>query len=255
MIERAVGIIGGVGPMATVYFMETIIKMTDAKKDQDHINMVVLNHATIPDRTDFILGKSRQNPLKIMVEDAQKLQNAGADFVVIPCNTAHYFFDEIQKSISIPMLNIVEETIDYALQVFPGLTKLGVLATNGTIESKTYQLACIKRGITCVVPDESGQKSVMKIIYDQVKAGQKADIASFYHLTESLKEQGAQAIVLGCTELSLVKKEFNIIEPDIIDSLEVLARKTILTCGKELKPAYKEQLAGLQPDKQYLIKL
>ena len=96
MIERAVGIIGGVGPMATVYFMETIIKMTDAKKDQDHINMVVLNHATIPDRTDFILGKSRRNPLKIMVEDAQKLQNAGADFVVIPCNTAHYIFDEIQ---------------------------------------------------------------------------------------------------------------------------------------------------------------
>ena len=97
MIEKAVGIIGGIGPMSTVYFMEMIINMTDAAKDQEHINMVVLNHATIPDRTSYILGESSQNPLAVMVEDAKKLQQAGADFIVIPCNTAHYFFEEIKK--------------------------------------------------------------------------------------------------------------------------------------------------------------
>lgn len=240
MIEQAVGIIGGVGPLATVYFMDMIIAMTDAQKDQDHINMIVLNHATIPDRTDYILGKSKENPLAIMVDDAKNLQRSGAQFVVIPCNTAHYFFDEIKKSISIPMLNIVDETVEYAIRNVSGLTKLGVLATNGVVESKTYQMACEKRGIECVSPDKAGQESVMKIIYDQVKAGKGVDIAAFYHLTEMLKEKGCQAIVLGCTELSVVRKDFNIRQPEIIDSLEVLARRTILTCGKQLKAEYRE---------------
>ena len=208
MIEKAVGIIGGIGPMSTVYFMEMIINMTDAAKDQEHINMVVLNHATIPDRTSYILGASSDNPLAVMVEDAKKLQQAGADFIVIPCNTAHYFFEEIKKSISIPMINIVEETV---------------------------QIACEKQGIECVVPDIAGQEMVMKIIYEQVKAGKEVDIALFYHLVEMLKEQGCQAVVLGCTELSVVKRDFRIKQPDIIDSLEVLAMKTIVTCGKKLK--------------------
>lgn len=235
MIEKAVGIIDGIGPMSTVYFMEMIINMTDAAKDQEHINMVVLNHATIPDRTSYILGASSDNPLAVMVEDAKKLQQAGADFIVIPCNTAHYFFEEIKKSISIPMINIVEETVQYACRIIPDLKKLGVLATTGTVQSSTYQIACEKQGIECVVPDIAGQEMVMKIIYEQVKAGKEVDIALFYHLVEMLKEQGCQAVVLGCTELSVVKRDFRIKQPDIIDSLEVLAMKTIVTCGKKLK--------------------
>lgn len=250
MIEKAVGIIGGIGPMSTVYFMEMIINMTDATKDQEHINMVVLNHATIPDRTSYILGKSSENPLAVMVEDAKKLQQAGADFIVIPCNTAHYFFEEIKKSISIPMINIVEETVQYACRTIPDLKKLGVLATTGTVQSSTYQIACEKQGIECVVPDVTGQEMVMKIIYEQVKAGKEIDIALFYHLVETLKEKGCQAVVLGCTELSVVKRDFHIKRTDIIDSLEVLAMKTIITCGKKLKreelsPApYEEKAKG-----------
>lgn len=221
--------------MATVYFMELVIQMTNAARDQDHIDMIVLNHATIPDRTSFILGESTDDPLPIMVRDAQTLEQAGADFVVIPCNTAHYFFREIQNSIRIPMLNIVEETVSYAKSTIPGLEKLGILATSGTIESNTYQLACQAQGISCLTPDKPGQESVMRIIYEQVKAGREADIAAFYHLVESLKERGCQAIVLGCTELSVIRRDFNIRQREIIDSLEVLARQTILGCGKQLK--------------------
>ena len=235
MIEKAVGIIGGIGPLSTVYFMEMIIKMTEARVDQDHINMIVLNHATIPDRTSYILGRSDENPLAIMVEDARKLQQAGADFVVIPCNTAHYFFDEIRKSITIPMVNIVEETVEYARKAVPHLNRLGVLATTGTIESKTYQMACERLGIQCVTPEPAGQQTVMRIIYDQVKAGKEVDIAAFYHLVEELKLRGCQAVVLGCTELSVVRRDYHIENREIVDSLEVLAQKTIKMCGKKLK--------------------
>lgn len=235
MKNKVVGILGGVGPLSTVYFMEMIIRMTKAKVDQDHIDMVVLNHSTIPDRTKYILGKSKENPLNVMVEDARRLQQAGADFIVIPCNTAHYFFEQIKSSVTIPMINIVESTVEYAIRTIPDLTTLGVLATDGTIESETYQMVCDKLNIRCLTPDEKGQAAVMHIIYDQVKAGEKVDIAAFYHLVEKLKERGCQAVILGCTELSIVKRDFSIQQPDIIDSLEVLAKSTISACGKELK--------------------
>lgn len=234
-MDKAVGIIGGVGPLATVYFMEMVISMTDAKRDQDHINMIVLNHATIPDRTGFILGTSKEDPLPVMIEDAKKLAQAGADFIVIPCNTAHYFFEEIKKSVTIPMLNIVEETVSYAQSSISGLKRLGIMATSGTIESNTYQIACEKRGIDCVSPDPSGQDTVMRIIYDQVKAGRDVDIAAFYHVAESLKERGCQGVILGCTELSVVKRDFHINQPEVIDSLEILAQRTIQFSGKQLK--------------------
>ncbi len=235
MKKKVVGILGGVGPLSTVYFMEMIIKMTQAGVDQDHIDMIVFNHAAIPDRTAYILGQSQENPLAVMVEDAKKLQQAGADFVVIPCNTAHYFFEQIKNSIAIPMINIVESTVEYAGQHIENLKTLGVLATDGTVQSNTYQLVCEKYGIRCITPDKTGQASVMRIIYEQVKAGEKVDIAAFYHLVETLKEQGCQGVILGCTELSIVKRDFDIRRKDIIDSLEVLAKSTILACGKQLK--------------------
>jgi aspartate racemase len=235
MKQQTVGILGGVGPLSTVYFMEMIISMTEAAVDQEHIDMIVFNHATIPDRTAYILGQSADNPLEVMALDAKKLQAAGADFVVIPCNTAHYFFEQIKAGVTVPMLNIVEGAVQYAKQTIPGLTKLGVLATDGTIQTDTYRLACEKEGIACAVPDARDQATVMRIIYEQVKAGKKADIAAFYHVVETLKEQGCQAVVLGCTELSIVKRDYNINQKEIIDSLEVLAKNTILACGKRLK--------------------
>lgn len=235
MKQKTVGILGGIGPLSTVYFMEMIINMTEAAVDQKHIDMIVFNHATIPDRTAYILGQSADNPLEVMALDAKKLQQVGADFIVIPCNTAHYFFDKIKAGVTVPMLNIVEGAVQYAKQNIRGLTKLGVLATDGTIQTNTYRLACEKEGVTCIVPDAQGQAAVMRIIYEQVKAGKKADIAAFYHVVETLKQQGCQGIILGCTELSIVKRDFETDQKEIIDSLEVLAKNTILACGKRLK--------------------
>ena len=234
MSEKTLGILGGLGPLATVYFMDMIVKMTDAKTDQDHISMIVLNHAAIPDRTDFILDASKPNPLPMMVEDAKKLQAAGSDYVVMPCNTAHFFYEQIQNNITIPMLNIIEETVIFAKER-AGVKKLGILATKGTITAGSYQRMCEKYGIEWAVPSLQDEQSLMNIIYNQVKAGKEINITEFLKIIENMKADGCDAVALGCTELSVINKDFALNREDIVDSLEVLARRSIELCGKTVK--------------------
>ena len=235
MSDKILGILGGLGPLATVYFMDMVVKMTEAQVDQDHISMIVLNHAAIPDRTEFILDNTKPNPLPMMVEDAKKLEAAGADYVVMPCNTAHFFYEQIQRNINIPMLNIIEETVRYAVEKTAGIKKLGILATKGTISAGAYQNMCEKYGISCVIPSLNDEQSLMNIIYNQVKAGKKVNIDEFLRIIENMKADGCDAVVLGCTELSVINKDFDLCRKDIIDSLEVLAGRSIELCGKTLK--------------------
>lgn len=235
MKEKVLGVLGGVGPLATIYFADLVIKMTDAKSDQEHIAMVILNHASIPDRTEYILDNTKPNPLPVMIADAQQLERDNCDYIVIPCNTAHYFFDEIQKSVSVPIINILEETVSYAQRTVPNLRCLGILATEGTVKSGAYQSIIEKHGLSFCVPNEEDQKSLMHIIYDQVKAGEKVDICEFLRIVGELKKQGSDAVILGCTELSVIKKDFNLHQADIVDSMECLARASITLCGKNIK--------------------
>ncbi len=235
MSNKILGILGGLGPLATVYFMDMLVKMTDVQKDQDHISMIVLNHAAIPDRTDFILDSTKPNPLPMMIEDAKKLEKSGADFVVMPCNTAHFFYEQIQHNISIPMLNIIEETVRYAVENTPDIKKLGILATKGTITAGAYQHMCEKFGIDWAVPSLADEQSLMNIIYNQVKAGKEVNINEFIKIIENMKADGCDAVALGCTELSVINKDFSLNRRDVIDSLEVLARKSILLCEKKVK--------------------
>ena len=235
MSDKILGILGGLGPLATVYFMDMVVKMTEAQVDQDHISMIVLNHAAIPDRTEFILDNTKPNPLPMMVEDAKKLEAAGADYVVMPCNTAHFFYEQIQRNINIPMLHIIEETVRYAVEKTEGIKKLGILATKGTISAGAYQNMCEKYGISCVIPSLNDEQSLMNIIYNQVKAGKKVNIDEFLRIVENMKADGCDAVVLGCTELSVINKDFDLCRKDIIDSLEVLAGRSIELCGKTLK--------------------
>lgn len=237
MSDRLLGILGGLGPLATVYFMDLIVKLTEAQKDQDHISMIVLNHAAIPDRTEFILDNTKPNPLPMMVEDAKKLQAAGADYVVMPCNTAHFFYEQIQKNIDIPMLNIIEETVRYATERNKNIKKLGILATKGTISAGAYQHMCEKFGVDNAVPSLHDEQSLMNIIYNQVKAGKDVNIKEFLRIIENMRSDGCDAVVLGCTELSVINKDFELNRDDVIDSLEVLAKRSIELCGKKVKNA------------------
>lgn len=231
-MKQAVGVIGGVGPMATVYYMQRVIEMTKAGCDQEHINMLVFNDCDIPDRTAFITEKSPDNPLPVMVEDAKRLEAAGCEFVVIPCNTAHYFYDELEQAVEIPVVNIVEETIRYAKARVQELSCVGIMATTGTIVTGTYQKYAERAGLSFAVPDENEQNLLMQIIYDGVKAGKPVPRADFDRVANHLRAKGAQCLILGCTELSVLKRDLPINDPDVLDSIDVLASETVRRSGK-----------------------
>lgn len=231
-MKQAVGVIGGVGPMATVYYMQRVIEMTKAGCDQEHINMLVFNDCDIPDRTAFITEKSPDNPLPVMVEDAKRLAQAGCEFVVIPCNTAHYFYDELEQAVEIPVVNIVEETIRYAKARVQDLSCVGIMATTGTIVTGTYQKYAERAGLSFAVPDENEQNLLMQIIYDGVKAGKPVPRADFDRVANHLRAKGAQCLILGCTELSVLKRDLPINDPDVLDSIDVLASETVRRSGK-----------------------
>ena len=105
MENKTVGVLGGLGPMASVYFYEMVVNMTDAKTDQEHVDMIITNRATTPDRTAFIVGDSKEDPSEVLINDAKKLEAYGVDFIVMTCNTAHYFYNKIANSVNIPLIN------------------------------------------------------------------------------------------------------------------------------------------------------
>ncbi|WJY27632.1 MULTISPECIES: aspartate/glutamate racemase family protein [Sporosarcina] len=229
---KTLGIIGGVGPLATMYYGNMVVRLTDAKTDQEHINMIILNDTAIPDRTAFILDDTKEDPVPRLVEDAKKLEALGADVIAIPCNTAHTFYRDIQQAIGIPLIHMVRETADRAAA--EGAVRVGILATTGTIRAGVYQDACRQAGLTPVVPDDSTQQLVMRVIYDQVKAGQPADEAVWNEITAAMEAQQCDRIILGCTELSIVKEELAL-GSRFIDALRVLSETTVIRCGAPLR--------------------
>lgn len=223
------GILGGLGPMSTFYFCELLTRHTLASCDADHLDLLVSSRASTPDRTAFILGKSDANPLPVMIEEAKRLSDAGADLIVIPCNTAHFFYDGLQKATSIPILNIISETVSYLKH--RGIECFGLLATEGTVASGAYHRLCEPKGIRCIVPSRQEQDELTNMIYGAVKQNQKPDFASFLRISQSLLNQGCECLVLGCTELSLLRRE-GLTQPWYVDSLEVLAYRTLALCEK-----------------------
>ena len=229
--QPLLGILGGLGPMSTVYFYELLTAHTKASSDADHIDMLISSRATTPDRTAFILGRSKDDPLPVMIEEALRLERAGADLLVIPCNTAHYFYDGLKKSCQLPILNIIEETVRHLHR--NGVTKFGLLATAGTVGSGSYDRACKQYGMECIAPDEKEQAIITSLIYDSIKQNKPIDLQSFLHVADTLVKKGCQKLVLGCTELSLLNKGDQLDRALFVDSLEVLAWRTILSCNKE----------------------
>lgn len=232
MNNKVAGVLGGLGPKATAYFIDMVVDLTKASCDQDHVDMIICNTSSTPDRTRFILGQSDENPAVSLSKDAAKLESCGADFLVMTCNTAHFFYNEIADKVNIPFFNIIEETVLYAKE--HGHKKLGILATTGNVNANLYQDMCDKYDVEYIVLDESLQKDLMSIIYDDIKSGEKADMHKFNNIIEFLKSENCDGAVLGCTELSILKNDNNLDDKFYIDSLEVLARKTITYSGREL---------------------
>lgn len=206
------GIIGGLGPLASSYLYEMITTKTKAKKDQDHLNIVLLSHPSIPDRTKYILKESDNSPLPFLIEDAKLLEKLGIKMISIPCNTSCYFHEELQKEINTPINNLVKNTVKFIKE--KNIKNVAILATKGTIKSNLYQKELEKENINYITPN---QDIVMEIIYDYIKAGKEVTKEIFNKCVEDVK---IDTFILGCTELSLLKQKLNL--PDnYIDPLEI----------------------------------
>lgn len=236
---KKLGVLGGLGPMASVYFLQLIVEMTQAGTDQEHIEILLHSVPQVPDRTRYILGLSGNDPVPQMVEAGKGLVVQGAQLLAIPCITAHYFQERLENRIGVPILNAVEETALYLRQA--GIAHVGVMATDGTLSSRLFQTCFEKHGIECVTPDKQDQRAVMHLIYDNVKAGKPVEYPLFEAVSEQLFARGAQVNLLGCTELSLIGRDHGL-GPGFLDVLEVLARKAVLCCGR-LKEEYKNLIA------------
>lgn len=234
---QTLGIIGGLGPMATACLLELLVDLTDAHRDQDHLNAIIYHQPSIPDRTAYILGKSKEDPLPPMRSLAQRLDRQGVGCIIIPCNTAHYFYDEIAAGLRAPVLHIIRETAAYLQKA--GIKQAGIMATDGTNACGLYEKELKALGITPVFPDPIAQRLVMELIYDQVKAGRPVEMNKFHTVTRQLLAKGADCVILGCTELSVIKRREKA-GPCCLDALEVLAWRALTTCGAPTKPGSRD---------------
>ena len=236
MEKNILGVIGGLGPIATAHFLELTVAMTDAAADQQNIDIIVYNFPSIPDRTGYILGSNLRSPLPGLLSVGHALSRQGVAQIVIPSVTAHYFYDELTAAIPTPILHGVRETALHLKE--NGVTAAGLMATDGTIVSGLFARELHAAGITPVLPSRQRQADVMHLIYRNIKAGRPPEMDRFRAVQEELRGKGAEAIVLGCAELSLIKRDQDI-GAGFLDAMEVMALRSIELCGGALKAEYR----------------
>lgn len=226
---KLVGVLGGMGPAATNCFSEQLVERTPATSDQEHLCTLVLNDASIPDRTAFLLGESDASPLPKLLSGARLLQDAGCDLIAMPCNTAHAFFDELTAAVSIPVLNMIDDTVRACQRA--GMHRVGVLATEGTVRVGIYGEALRVADLACAYPDAAVQQQVSAIINDYVKAGIPVPAGALAAVCAAMAEADCDGVILGCTELSVAYDEAEPLPIPAVDSLRTLADSTIAAVG------------------------
>lgn len=225
--------------MATAYFFELITRMTKADSDQEHIEILLHSRPQIPDRTRSILGEISESPLPELVRIAAELKGLGAEIIAVPCITSHFFINEIEKRAGVHMINTLEETA-LCLEG-AGVRAAGILATTGTVRCGVLQRTLEAHNIDVILPSGEDQEGVMSIIYDYIKAGKQPPMEKFQGIADRVKKAGANVLILGCTELPLIKQDRKAAEEfpsGCLDMLEVLARAAVLECGS-LKDEYR----------------
>lgn len=222
------GIIGGMGPMASAVFYDMISSKTDASCDQENLDLILLSHAGMPDRTRAILSKDEAQIEEVrskLLADAMFLQNAGCTAIAVTCNTAHYFVNMIEGELDIPFIHLIRETAEAVASEF-GAKKVAVLATDGTIKTRLYQDELSKRGVIAFTPKAEVQALVMHEIYECIKSGKPADEEMWKNIEEYVKDEGCEAAVLACTELSVVRKELSL-GSFYFDPMDIMAERCL----------------------------
>ena len=234
--KKSVGMIGGMGPMATADLFRKITALTKAGKDSEHIRVYIDSNPEIPDRTAAIL-QGGPDPVPAMVDALVNLEACGADCIVMPCNTAHYFLPRLREETGLPFISMIDETARACREERPGAAA-GILATSGTLSAGLYQKALSSAGVPYLEPSAEEQKALMSVIYDGVKAGAdpSAYRDAFQGVLNAMTARGADYFLLACTELPLAFQALG--RPaDALDPTELLARAVIRFCGYEVREA------------------
>lgn len=227
-MSKTVGIMGGMGPLATVDMMRKIITHTPAKIDQEHLHIIVDNYPQTPDRTAAIFGEG-PDPTPYMIRSAQLLQRAGAELLVIACNAAHYFATAVQQEIDIPILNMQNEAAIYVKE--SKIHKVGLLASKSTLQKNLYHVPFQTHGIIMLEPDHKMQENVMKGIFSIKRGDLNTGADYFTKAAQFLSQEGAEAIVAGCTEVPLVLQSTETLQ--IIDPTDILAQAVVKTAYEQ----------------------
>lgn len=232
MEKGKLGVIGGMGPQATIQFCQRIVDLTAACSDQEHLPMLVLNDTQMPDRTAALLSGDRTGVEQRLLVDARLLEEWGATAIAVTCNTAHAFLPEVQKELKTPVIHMVEETAQ-ALKAL-GCGRAGILGTDGTLQTGLYHAALEKRGIQALSPSSAAQKEIMGLIYDEIKGGLPGSEERFAPADRELRSRGCERIILACTELSTYR-DWHRLDGFYVDAMDVLARRCVEVCGYPLR--------------------
>ena len=221
-------IIGGMGTMATESFIHQLNERTVAHSDQDYLNYILVNHATVPDRTAYILNHANPSPYPALAEDIKQQSTLKPQFFVIPCNTAHYFYDDLQSLTDVPILHMLREAIKDIEREYPKAKRVGLLATHGTIADHVYENEIKNAGYEFVGPNEDIQNRTDELIYTDIKEQDYVDATLYRDLvTEMVEERNCDVVILGCTELSLAQERKPITDLPIVDGQSILVDKTL----------------------------
>jgi aspartate racemase len=227
--EKVVGIIGGMGPEATVEFMRRIIAKTPAHDDRDHLRVLVDNNPKIPSRIAALIEGTGEDPSPVLCEMARGLETQGADFLVVPCNTAHYYLENIARSVRIPVLDMVDLSVKKLLTIDTKPRHIGMLASPAVRLVGLYDRQFAHAGLDGIYPDQHHENELLAIIR-AVKAGQltAGHRAAYAKVAAAIGDDGAGALLIACTELSIIGAP---IGPDlpVFDTLDVLVEATIAT--------------------------
>lgn len=222
--SKTVGVLGGMGPAATLDFFARVLALTPATKDQDHVRLIIDSNAQVPNRNDAIAGTG-PSPAPVLAQMAQGLKRAGAELLVMPCNAAHAFFEDVKRATDLPVISIIEVTVAAALE--RRVKRVGLLAADGCLNARLYQGAFAARGVNVLVPGDALRLLFMEAL-GRIKQGDTSAAVrdKVRAVADALIANGAQAVIAGCTEVPLVLSDGDIAVP-IIDSTDCLARATI----------------------------
>jgi aspartate racemase len=246
MKQKAIGILGGMGPEATLDCFGKIIKNTPAKTDPDHLRVVIDSNPGIPDRIAAILGDG-ESPVPALIAGCRVLEKAGADFIIIPCVTVHFFLSEIRAQSQLPILSIIDEVAETVRREIPETKTIGLMGTIATIKSGLFQKRLAEENINTLPPDSVAQSKIIDAIKDikdirspRTRAEITAELIAAARILIDKKPDGAQAVIAGCTEIPLALGQEHLPVP-YFDSLAILARAAIRHAGKtpvDLKGSY-----------------